>query len=409
VTAVTCRSCGIADPEIVLSLGRQPLANALLTEAELTSSQPTYPLELAFCPKCALVQLTVSVQPDELFNDEYPYFSSFAPTVVANAESIVTRLVEDRQLGSDHLAMELASNDGYLLQYYVAAGVSVLGIDPARNVADAAEARGVRTRCAFFGRQLGEELRADGIRASVLHANNVIGHVPDPNEIVGGIASVLADDGVAVLEMPYIRDLVQHLEFDTIYHEHYSYFSLSSFSSLLSRNGLQLVDVEHLPIHGGSLRYFAMLDGAATPSGAVTELQQEEARLGVDRSEFYADFASRVEALRESLRTVLKDLKAQGHRVAGYASAAKATVLLNALGVGAETIEYIVDRSPHKQGRYVPGARIPIFGVERLLEEFPDEVVIFAWNFAEEIMAQQAEYRARGGRFLIPIPEPHFA
>lgn len=407
-TADACRSCGAAGLPVLLDLGRQPLANALLTEADLDRPEPAYPLELALCPGCSLAQITVTVPPEEMFSD-YAYFSSFSPTVVAGAQALVERLVPERCLGPGHLAMEIASNDGYLLRHYLRAGVPVLGVDPAANVVEAARANGVPTLCAFFGAEVAEQLRSEGRQASVLHANNVMAHVPDPNGVVAGMGRVLADDGVAVIETPYLRDLVEKLEFDTIYHEHLFYYSLTSFSALLARNGLAVADVERIPIHGGSLRIFAVLDGAAAPTPAVVQLLDEESRIGMDGPSFYEGFAERVRTLCATLRAMLAEVKAEGRRVAGYGAAAKATVLTNAAGITGDTIDFVADRSPHKQGRYVPGARIPILPVERLVEEMPDDVLLFAWNFADEILAQQTEYRQRGGRFIVPVPEPHFA
>jgi SAM-dependent methyltransferase len=402
---VACRSCGSEDLETILSLGEQPLANALRPLDDAEAPELRFPLDVAFCPACGLVQLTVSVPPSVLF-EEYPYFSSYSDTVVANARELVERLVREDALDDSDLAMEIASNDGYLLQHYQRAGVPVLGVDPAENVAAVAVANGVPTRCDFFGRALGEELRDDGTQASVLHANNVLAHVPDVAGVVQGIAAVLRDDGSAVIETPYVRDLVDRVEFDTIYHEHLFYYSVTSLSRLFRANGLAVTSVERIPIHGGSLRVFAQRADAAEPDPSVTAILAEEAALGIDTADYFRDFAARVDTLLVELRELLADLRAQGRRIAGYGAAAKATVLLNALGVGSETIEFVADRSPHKQGRLIPGTRIPIVPAEQLLEERPDDTVLFSWNFADEVLAQQAEYRARGGRFVIPIPSP---
>jgi SAM-dependent methyltransferase len=301
--------------------------------------------------------------------------------------------------------MEIASNDGYLLQYYVEAGVPVLGIEPARNIAPAAEARGVTTVCAFFGASLAEELRAAGRRADVVHANNVLAHVPDLNGVLGGMARLLAPGGVAVVETPYVRDLVERLEFDTIYHEHLSYYSLTSLERAFRRNGLSVVGVERLPIHGGSLRVFAEA-GDAPPAGVVASLLAEEQDLGMDRLAYFHGFAGRVEDLRRKLRDLLAGLKSRGHRVAAYGAAAKGAVLLNACGIGAETLDFVADRSQYKQGRFMPGVHLPVVAPERLLHDRPDEVLLLAWNFADEILEQQAAYRAQGGRFVIPVPKP---
>jgi SAM-dependent methyltransferase len=406
VNEIACRSCGSRALEVILSLGEQPLANALRPLADADVPELRFPLDVAFCTTCSLAQLTVSVPPSVLFG-EYPYFSSYSDTVVANAGALVERLVAEHGLDTSDLAMEIASNDGYLLQHYQRLGVPVLGVDPAENVVAVATARGIPTRCAFFDRALAEELRADGQAASMLHANNVLAHVPDIAGVVQGIARVLRPEGRAVIETPYVRDLVDRVEFDTIYHEHLFYYSLTSLARLFTAHGLEVAAVERIPIHGGSLRVFAQLPGAAAPDASVDALLTEEAALGIDSPSYFREFAARVDALLAELRALLADLRAQGRRIAGYGAAAKATVLLNALGVGAETVEFVVDRNPHKQGRLIPGTTIPILPAERLLEEQPDDTVLFSWNFADEVLGQQAEYRARGGRFVIPSPSPH--
>jgi SAM-dependent methyltransferase len=404
VTGTACLSCGSDQLEVVLSLGKMPLANALLTAEQLTEPEPRYPLDLAFCRSCALVQITEVVPPEELFG-EYAYFSSYSSTMLSHAEAIVGRLLVERNLGPGSLAMEIASNDGYLLQNYVTAGVPVLGIEPARNIAPAAEARGVTTVCEFFGLELAEELREKGQLADVLHANNVMAHVPDLNGVLQGIARVLSPGGVAVIETPYVRDLVERLEFDTIYHEHLSYYSLTSLDRAFRRNGLSAVGVERLPIHGGSLRVFAEA-GDAPPTGEVARLLAEERDLGMDQLDYFLGFAAGVDDLLAKLRDLLAGLKSQGHRIAAYGAAAKGATMLNACGIGTETIEFVVDRSEYKQGRFMPGVHLPVVAPERLLRDSPDEVLLLTWNFADEILEQQAAYRAEGGRFVIPVPEP---
>lgn len=403
---VVCRSCGTRGLEGILSLGEQPLANALRPFAVADAHEPRYPLDVAFCPACCLVQLIVSIPPDTLFT-QYPYFSSYSDTVVDNARAIARRMTRQLQLGRSDLAMEIASNDGYLLRYYREQGIPVLGIDPAANVAAVAELHGVATRCEFFGEELAEELRAIGQRASVLHANNVLAHVPDVGGVLRGVSRVLRDDGYFVIETPYVRDLVDHVEFDTIYHEHLFYYSATSLSRLLRTNGLELVDVERIAIHGGSLRAFVQLRGVRYPRPGVGGLLAEERAVGIDRLDYYRDFATKVDGVLAELRGLLSDLRARGHRVAGYGAAAKSTVLLNALGVDADTIEFVADRNPHKHEHFVPGTHIPIVPAERLLAELPDYTLLFTWNHAAEVLAQQAEYRARGGRFVVPIPHPH--
>ena len=403
--SIVCRSCGSTALEPVLSLGSTPLANSLLTDEDLERPETRYPLDLVFCSDCTLVQITLSVPPEEMF-EEYAYFSSFADMVVENARSISTRLIRERSLGADDLAMEIASNDGYLLKNYVEAGVPVLGVDPARNIAGVAEANGVPTLCDFFGIAVAKQLRDQGRRASVIHANNVLAHVPDANGVVAGIATVLADDGVAVVETPYVRNMVDELEFDTIYHEHLFYYSAHALCALFERNGLTMVDVEQLPIHGGTLRVFAARSEFAAPLPAVEELLRTERAAGMTAIGYYQDFAARVSRLAEQLRTLLASLRADGATIAAYGAAAKGATLLNYSGIGTETIAFVADRNVHKQGRYMPGVRLPIVDPAELLVRRPDYLLLLAWNFAEEIIVQQVEYAAGGGRFIVPVPEP---
>jgi SAM-dependent methyltransferase len=401
-----CLACGHEGVHSVLSLGEMPLANSLPPDLETAEREARYPLELGFCSRCALAQITESVAPELLFG-EYPYFSSYSDTMLAHAEEIVDRMIAERSLGPSTLAMEIASNDGYLLQFYVRRGVPALGIEPARNVAAVASERGIDTLCAFFGAELAYELRREGRRAAVLHANNVLAHVPDVNGVVRGIGQVLTDGGLAVIEVPYVRDLVDRLEFDTIYHEHLFYYSLSALDRLLTRNGLRVVDVERIPIHGGSLRVYATgADTACNSSPAVDALLDEEERIGLTSLSYFRDFADRVRTLRDELLALLVDLKGRGHRLAAYGAAAKGATLLNTVGIGRDLLDFVADRSEHKRGRLMPGVHVPIVGPDRLLAEMPDDVLLLAWNFADEILAQQAEYRRRGGRFVIPVPAP---
>jgi SAM-dependent methyltransferase len=391
----------------VLDLGETPLANSLLSEADLDRPEPRYPLALVFCEGCSLVQITVSVPPEDMFR-EYLYFSSFSDTMLRHAEVLAGRLKATRSLGPESLVVEAASNDGYLLQYYKRAGVPVLGIEPARNVAEVAEReRAVPTLCEFFGLPLARELAASGRRADVFHANNVLAHVPDLNGFVAGVAALLKPDGLAVIEAPYVDEMVQKCEFDTIYHEHLCYFSLTAVDALFRRHGLRVVDVERLDIHGGSLRYFGAPEGSAhAPSPAVSALLAEEARRGVDRAEYYRTFASRVEALKAKLTSLLAGLKRGGARVVAYGASAKGSTLLNTFGIGREVLDYAVDRSTYKQGRYLPGVRVPIVAPSRLLEDRPDYTLLLTWNFKDEILEQQADYRRAGGKFIVPVPEP---
>jgi SAM-dependent methyltransferase len=390
---------------MVLSLGEMPLANALITIEELGQPESTYPLELAFCPECSLVQITETVPPEKLFRD-YLYFSSFSDTMLRHAQTIVERVLKSRPLDAKSLAVEIASNDGYLLQYYKQAGIPVLGIEPAVNIARVAQdERGIRTITDFFGGETAERLVEQGERADVIHANNVLAHVPDLNGFVRGLRLLLKPEGVAIIEVPYVKDLIDRCEFDTIYHEHLSYFSLTALNQLFERHGLVIQQVERLTIHGGSLRIFVGLENGQGKTSPVTELLAEEESWGVNQLEFYRDFARRVAELKKSLRKFVFDLKDRKERLAAYGAAAKGSTLLNYFGIDKSALDFVVDRSTYKQGRYMPGVRLPIYSPARLLEEMPSHVLLLTWNFADEILLQQEEYRRRGGKFIIPIPE----
>jgi hypothetical protein len=406
VHSASCRSCGSTALVPVLSLGMTPPANALRRADELDTPEPRFPLDTVFCPVCALFQITETVPPETLFR-HYVYQSSYSDTAVANARDIVTRTIAARALGPGSLAVEIASNDGYLLMHYVARGIPVLGIDPATNIAPIAEARGVRTICEFFSPQLARDLVARVGRADVIHANNVLAHVPDLNGVMDGMRLLLKDDGVAIVEVPSLRDLIEHVEFDTIYHEHLCYFSLTAIHRLAGRHGLTIVDVEHIPIHGGTLRVSLQASGpAARASAAVDRMLAEELALGMDTPAYYQSFAARVETFKARLLALLAQARADGGTIAAYGAAAKGTTLLQYCGIGAETIAFVVDRSRVKQGLFMPGSHLPIDAPERLLTDMPRYTLLLVWNFADEVLRQQAEYRRRGGRFIIPSLQP---
>ncbi len=367
-----------------------------------------WPLDLAWCPDCSLVQITEAVPPEMMFR-EYAYFSSFSDTMVQHAKRIADRLTGAESLNDQSLVVEVASNDGYLLQWYKNSGVPVLGVEPARNIAKVAEEqKGIRTVSEFFGRELASELVAGGERADVIHANNVLAHVPDLNGVVAGFKTLLKPSGVVVVEAPYLGDLIQHVEFDTIYHEHLCYFSLTALDKLFRRHGLEIVDVEHLSIHGGSLRIFARHAGNRSVGESVRKMLAEESQW-VCSEPHYRKFERKVETLRTELVSMLQKLKSENRRIAVYGASAKGSTLLNYFGIGRDTIDYVVDRSTVKQGRYTPGTQLRIHSPEKLITDQPDYCLLLTWNFADEILAQQQKYRDQGGKFIIPIPHVRVA
>ena len=402
-----CRACGSEAIAPVLSLGRTPLANALVDPERAGMPEETFPLDLVRCRGCTLVQITESVPPAILFR-HYAYFSSFSDTMVRHAKELVDRLIDERRLEARSLAMEIASNDGYLLQHYVARGVPVLGIEPAQNIAAVAREKGIRTEAEFFGEDFARTLAGRGEQADVIHANNVLAHVPDLPGFVRGLRLALAPGGLVSIEVPYVKDFLDRTEFDTIYHEHLSYFSVTALDRLFTAAGFTAVHVERLPIHGGSIRFFAAHDTQLPPYDRteVETLLAEEQEWGVDTPAPYEQFAARVAAWKQEITRLLGDLKNGGHSIAAYGAAAKGATLLNFAGIGRDVLDFVADRSTYKQGKLMPGSHLPIRPPSALVEEQPDYALLLTWNFADEVLAQQEEYRRRGGKFIIPIPQP---
>ena len=404
-TNASCRFCGGPLAEFV-DLGMSPLCESYIAKGQLNSMEPFYPLAAYVCRDCVLVQLQEHVAPENIFS-EYAYFSAYSDTWLDHARRYVETMTERLGLGSTSRVIELGSNDGYLLQYFVERGVPVLGIDPAANVAGAAEQRGVPTLVKFFGVETARELAEGGIRADLVLGNNVLAQVANLNSFVEGIGLILKPNGVCTIEFPHLLETIAGNQFDQIYHEHFSYFTALTAEKIFMAHGMRIFHVEELWTHGGSLRIYACHAGDATHSteASVSRLMHREREAGLHRLETYADFAERVLATKRKLLSFLIEAKNCGKSLAGYGAPGKGNTLLNYCGIRTDFLDYTVDRNPYKQGKYLPGTHIPIFPPEKIAETRPDYVLILPWNLKDEIMAQLAYIRSWGARFVVPIPE----
>lgn len=402
-----CRFCRAPLSRTFLDLGLQPLANSYLTPEQLAAgNEPVFPLHTRVCDQCFLVQADHDVPAEAIFDHEYAYFSSFSPGWVAHAKRYADAMIERFGLGPDSLVVEVASNDGYLLQHFLARDIPVLGIEPTANTAEAARAKGVRTDVVFFNAETGQALAARGDRADLMAANNVLAHVPDLNAFVGGFRHVLKPEGVLTFEFPHLLNLIQLVQFDTIYHEHYSYLSLLAVEQVLAAHGLRVFDVEKLPTHGGSLRLFCCQKASGHAETEVLRaLRAEEELAGLHNPMTYDGFAARVQAVRDSFRAFLAEAKDEAKVIAAYGAAAKGNTFLNYCGTTSADIVCAYDANPAKQGRYLPGSHIPIFAPDKVADTRPDYVLILPWNLKDEIMGQLAYIADWGGRFVVASPE----
>ena len=401
-----CRFCGAPLTHTFVDLGMSPLCESWLTAADIHRMEPFYPLHAYVCDRCFLVQVSAHVSGEKIFGGDYAYFSSYSTSWLDHARRYVEQMTTRWQLNSRSQVIEVASNDGYLLQYFVQRGIPALGIEPAENCAAAAREKGVETRCLFFGTETARRLRDEGLRANLLLGNNVLAHVPDLNDFVAGIKIVLADDGVNTMEFPHLMRLIEGNQFDTIYQEHYCYFSLSTINQVYRAHGLTIFDVEELPTHGGSLRIYARHteDPSKPVQPAVPQLLSREIEAGYQRLDVYLNFTEQVIEVKHRFLEFLIAARRDGKSVAGYGAPGKAATLLNYCGVRSDLIQYTVDRNPYKHGRFMPGVHIPVHPPEQLALTRPDYIVILPWNLKEEITAQLQYTRAWGAQLVVPIP-----
>jgi len=406
-TQLRCRLCEKALEHTFCDLGKTPVSNALLKDLSSSAVEASYPLHAYVCTGCWLVQIGVFEQPEEIFNDSYAYFSSYSSTWLEHCRRFVKVAASRLDLHETSLVVELASNDGYLLQYFVEMGLPVLGIEPSLNVAEAARQKGVETECCFFGVETARRLIAQGKSADFLIGNNVLAHVPDIKDFVSGMQVILKSDGVISLEFPHLLELMQHCQFDTIYHEHFSYISLLAARTLFQQCSLEIFDVEKLPTHGGSLRIWAQhANGPRMIEKSVADVLDEEIRAGLNTVEAYMEFSKQAGEVRREFRELIFRLKKEGARIVGYGAAAKGNTLLNYCGLSTEEIDYVVDRNPFKQNKWLPGSHIPVLPPERINQTKPDYIIILPWNLEDEIMEQMSFVRSFGCQFITAIPFP---
>lgn len=404
--ALKCRFCGTALQHTFVDLGMSPLSNANVPLERAEAMEPFFPLHVRVCHVCWLVQLPEIEKPEQIFKEDYAYFSSFSDSWLAHCKTYVDAAVSRFKLDSKSFVVEVASNDGYLLQYFVQKKIPVLGVEPSANVAEAAQKKGVDSLVKFFGRETAAQIANSRQKADLIIGNNVLAHVPDIKDFAGGLKALLKSDGVITLEFPHLLQMMRKNQFDTIYHEHYSYLSLVAVQGILRSQGLRIFDVEELPTHGGSLRIYACHNENSRSDGQirVDQLLSAERAAVLDQFKSYELFAGRVKAAKRAFLALLIDLKSEGKTVVGYGAPAKGNTLLNYCGVRTDFMEYTVDRSPHKQGKLLPGTHIPVYAPEKIAETRPDYVVILPWNLKDEIVQQLDYIRGWGGKFIVPIP-----
>lgn len=404
-TPPTCQYCGTPLTTTLVDLGLSPLSNSYVPLERADIPDDMYPLHARVCGSCFLVQVDDVVPADAHFNQDYAYFSSFSQSWLEHCQAFANASSARFNLNDRSLVVEIASNDGYLLQYFLEKGIQVLGVEPSASVAKAAQAKGIETRVEFFGDAYAGQLRDEGLRPDLICSANVLAHVPDIGDFVAGVATLLSDEGVYTVEFPHLLNLINLVQFDTIYHEHYTYLSLVAVERIFRDKGLRVFDVEEIPTHGGSLRVYACRDGASherTQRVGVVRAKESAAKL--DSLEGYQGFGNKVETLRTGLLAYLREAKAAGRRVVGYGAAAKGNTLLNYCGIDADLIAYVVDKNPAKQNTLLPGSRIPVYSVEALSEQRPDDILILPWNIRDEVISQLADLRSQGTRFVTAVP-----